>query len=71
MSVGLAVQLLKLGCAHLIKTPFYLITDADTFYLNPFSAGELPVGPRCWLMQRSAHNLSAISACSHTEMHLC
>ena len=36
-----AAQLLKLGCAHLIETPFYLITDADTFYLNPFSAGEL------------------------------
>jgi hypothetical protein len=38
-----AVQLLKLGCAHLIRTPFYLITDADTFYLNPFSAGEAPL----------------------------
>lgn len=34
------LQLLKLSCAHLIKTPFYFITDADTFYLNPFSAGS-------------------------------
>ena len=38
-NVCLLVQLLKLACGHLIPTPFYLITDADTFYLNPFSAG--------------------------------
>lgn len=34
-------QLLKLACAHLVPTPFYLITDADTFYLNTFSAEDL------------------------------
>jgi hypothetical protein len=44
------MQLLKLGCAHLITTPFYLITDADTFYLNRFSAGKL-----CTAVAAQAH----------------
>lgn len=41
------MQLLKLACAHLVTTPFYLITDADTLYLNPFSAGAPEAGQKC------------------------
>mmetsp|Transcript_1620 Transcript_1620/g.4762 ORF Transcript_1620/g.4762 Transcript_1620/m.4762 type:complete len:408 (+) Transcript_1620:267-1490(+) len=41
VSGWLKQQLLKLACAHLVTTPYYLITDADTFFLNPFSAGDL------------------------------
>lgn len=40
--IATTLQLLKLACGHLVTTPFYLITDADTFYLNPFSAGRAP-----------------------------
>jgi hypothetical protein len=37
--VSVIPQVLKLGCGHVVKTPYYLITDADTFFLNPFGAG--------------------------------
>ena len=34
-------QLLKLACASVLRTPFYLTTDADLFYLAPVSALDL------------------------------
>ncbi len=37
----LTQQLLKLACAPLIKTPFYLLLDADVFAARPFDAADL------------------------------
>ena len=34
-------QLVKLGCAQVIKTPFYQILDADIFAVHQFSAKDL------------------------------
>lgn len=67
------MQLLKLGCAHLIKTPFYLITDADTFYLNPFSAGKLLLlTSEVSADHRADHraHAQAVMSCSRRQPHL-
>lgn len=37
----LTQQLLKLACAPLVKTPFYLLLDADVFAARPFAASDL------------------------------
>lgn len=47
ISGWLKQQVLKLGCGHVVKTPYYLITDADTFFLNPFGAGDIMERGRC------------------------
>lgn len=41
VSGWLKQQVLKLACGHLIETPYYLITDADTFFLNPFGSRDV------------------------------
>ncbi len=65
----LGAQLLKLACAHLIRTPYYLITDADTFFLNPFSAGGRPHHGRtspafCLAVCPPACHSCGVSACA-------
>ena len=37
----LTQQLLKLACAAHVKTPFYLLIDADVFAARPFAAADL------------------------------
>lgn len=34
-------QLIKLACSFTVQTPFYLLTDADTFFLSDMSAFDL------------------------------
>ncbi|KAK9832312.1 hypothetical protein WJX74_005951 [Apatococcus lobatus] len=37
----LTQQLVKLACAPLVRTPFYMVMDADIFAARPFSARDL------------------------------
>ena len=32
---------LRLACSFTIQTPYFLITDADTFFMRPFEALDL------------------------------
>lgn len=34
-------QLVKLACSFTVTTPYFLVTDADTFFLRPFEALDL------------------------------
>lgn len=42
-----AVQLVKLACGNTIQTPFYLITDADTFFMRSMQALDLVAQGEC------------------------
>jgi len=41
------VQLVKLACGSTIQTPYYLITDADTFFMRSVQALDLVSQTEC------------------------
>lgn len=38
---SIGVQLVKLGCSQNISTPWFLVTDADTFFMRKVQALDL------------------------------
>ena len=65
---GLAApQLLKLSCAERLRTPFYLITDADTFYLRPLSAEALLEAGPCTAASAVCDNSKTTAYRCHTR----
>jgi Family of unknown function (DUF6492) len=40
-------QLVKLACSAILTTPYYLITDADLFYLSPVGAADMLLEEPC------------------------
>jgi Family of unknown function (DUF6492) len=63
-------QLTKLACARHISTPFYLITDADTFYMTAVSATDLVESGTCEATSAVCDHKRTVSYRARNELAL-
>lgn len=51
----------KLSCAHMVTTPYYLVLDTDVFFVKPFGAAELFRTSECSMLSAVCDKAGKVS----------